>query len=258
MDRPHGEPDATDGRRYDPRFVRALFDEMSRSYERVNVLTSFGFSRRWRRQAVERLEATRGDEILDAMTGMGEGWRYVLPAVGRTGRIVAVDLSTGMLRGARREVRRLEATNVEVIEGDALDSGLPDASVDRVICLFGIKTLSPDQQLRFAAEIRRVLRPAGSYSLIEVSVPPRRLLRAAYLFYLVRVIPLLGRLLLGNPDNYRMLGWYTERFGDVRAVKPLFEAAGLDATVVSYFFGCATGLVGRPRPGGPRPGSPSP
>ena len=251
MDRQDRQPEATDWGRYDPGFVRALFDEMSRSYERVNVLTSFGFSRRWRRQAVGSVEAARGEEILDAMTGMGEGWRYLLPAVGRAGRIVAVDLSTGMLRGARREALRLGATNIEVIEGDALDTGLADASVDRVICLFGLKTLSPDQQRRFATEIRRVLRPAGSYSLIEVSVPPNRLLRAAYLFYLTRVIPLLGRLLLGNPDNYRMLGWYTERFGDARAVQPVFEAAGLDATVVSYFFGCATGLVGRPRSGRP-------
>ena len=34
---------------YDPDYVRSLFDEMAD--ERMNYVTSFGFSARWRRQA---------------------------------------------------------------------------------------------------------------------------------------------------------------------------------------------------------------
>jgi len=235
-----------DHRRFEPAFVRALFDEMARSYERVNTITSFGFSRRWRRQAVQAMGTARGDAVLDAMTGMGEGWRYLVPAIGRVGQITAVDLSSGMLRGAETERRRRHLEDlVEIIEGDALQTGLPDDSVDRVLCLFGLKTLSPDQQAAFAAEIRRILRPTGTYSLIEVSVPPRALLRVPYLFYLTRVIPWIGRLLLGNPENYRMLGWYTLRFRDAHAMQATLERAGLEAAFVSYFFGCATGVVGR-------------
>lgn len=35
---------------YDPEFVKGLFNRMSNSYERMNFITSFGFSIRWRRQ----------------------------------------------------------------------------------------------------------------------------------------------------------------------------------------------------------------
>ena len=59
---------------------------------------------------------------------------------------------------------------------------------------------------------------------------------------------MLGRLLLGNPDNYRMLGRYTEAFGDAGPLVPVFASAGLDVAVLSLFFGCATGIVGR-KPG---------
>jgi demethylmenaquinone methyltransferase/2-methoxy-6-polyprenyl-1,4-benzoquinol methylase len=93
-----------------------------------------------------------------------------------------------------------------------------------------------------------VLRPGGRFSLIEVSVPRHRLLRVPYLFYLVHVIPLLGRLLLGNPENYRMLGVYTTAYGDARRSLPAFRDAGLEVQVVESCFGCATGLVGR-KPG---------
>jgi len=47
-----GEPDTAVDTLYDPQQVRGLFDRMSRSYERMNVAASFGFSVRWRRQLV--------------------------------------------------------------------------------------------------------------------------------------------------------------------------------------------------------------
>jgi ubiquinone/menaquinone biosynthesis C-methylase UbiE len=35
---------------YNVDFVEQLFDEMAATYERVNDISSFGFSRRWRNQ----------------------------------------------------------------------------------------------------------------------------------------------------------------------------------------------------------------
>jgi ubiquinone/menaquinone biosynthesis C-methylase UbiE len=222
---------------------------MSGSYERTNLITSFGFSRRWRLQAVERLGLRPGMAVHDWMTGMGEGWTPILTRIGPAGRLVAVDLSAGMLGHARRRLQTMRA-DIEIIEGDLLELALPGSSADAILCLFGLKTLSPADRARFAAELVRVLRPGGSFSLIEVSVPSWRPLRAAYLFYLKTVIPILGRILLGNPDNYRMLGVYTERFGDCRALTDVVRAAGLDATYGESFFGCATGVWGsRPRDG---------
>ena len=220
---------------------------MSGSYERTNLLTSFGFSRRWRLQAVARLGLRPGMAVHDWMTGMGEGWAPILRRIGPTGRLVAVDLSEGMLGHARRRLERLPG-DVTIVEGDLLELGLPPASADAVLCLFGVKTLRVADRTRFAAELARVLRPGGTFSLIEVSVPGWRPLRSAYLFYLKRVIPILGRILLGNPDNYRMLGVYTERFGDCRALADAVRAAGLDATYGESFLGCATGVWGS-RPG---------
>lgn len=230
---------------YDPAAVRELFDEMSDTYERVNLVTSFGFSRRWRRQAVDQLRLQPGETVLDWMTGMGEAWPHILGHVGHEGRIAAVDFSAGMLRGAIRRRARWSSYAIDVVQGDALATGRADASADAIVITFGLKTLSQNEIHRLASEVARVLRPGGRFSLIEVSLPPTRSLRWPYRFYIRRVIPQLGRVLLGDPATYRMLGVYTERFGDCRPLVWPFRDAGLEATFVSYFFGCATGLVGR-------------
>ena len=60
---------------YNPKFVEALFDKMSSSYERMNYITSFGFSERWRKQCVNSIEIKRNSTVVDLMTGMGECWK---------------------------------------------------------------------------------------------------------------------------------------------------------------------------------------
>ena len=53
---------------------------------------------------------------------------------------------------------------------------------------------------------------SGGTSRSEISVPLFLPLRAVCMFYLKRVIPFVGRLLLGDPQCYRMLGSYTQAF----------------------------------------------
>jgi len=134
---------------------------------------------------------------------------------------------------------------IHLIRQNVLASALRDASVDAVICSFGIKTLTLSQQRSLAAEINRLLKPGGTFALVEVSAPPFGLLRRPYLWYLKRVIPIVGRVMLGNPETYRMLGIYTERFGNAQNMVEVLREAGLDARYDSYFFGCASGVSGR-------------
>jgi demethylmenaquinone methyltransferase/2-methoxy-6-polyprenyl-1,4-benzoquinol methylase len=56
-----------------------------------------------------------------------------------------------------------------------------------------------------------MLKAGGSFGMIEVSLPRYLLLRGPYMWYLSRIVPLIGRRLLGNPDNYRMLRRYVAK-----------------------------------------------
>jgi demethylmenaquinone methyltransferase/2-methoxy-6-polyprenyl-1,4-benzoquinol methylase len=230
---------------YDPVFVRRLFEAMAASYARVNELASLGLLRRWRRQCVGWLAPQPGDVVVDAMTGMGEGLPHLARRIGPGGRIIGIDTSEVMLGRAGRRRLGAGAPAIELRLEDALASGLEEASADGIVCLFGIKTLSSSQRDRFANEIARVLRPGGRFALVEISVPRSRALRVPYMAYLRHAIPVLGRLLLGDPEPYRMLAAYTSRFGDSRAMSDALRAAGLEAQPTRLFLGCATGVRGR-------------
>lgn len=231
---------------YDSVYLRALFDEMQSTYERVSTLTSFGFNRRWRHQLVALLNLQRGMHIGDLMTGSGETWTYLLPLIGSDGQLTAVDFSPQMIKRAHERQLHYGAANVVILEEDVLSSSMATHSVDRVICAYGVKTLSPEQEMKFVDEIQRILKPGGVFGLVEISVPAWRLLRVLYMFYLMRVIPILGKLLLGNPDNYQMLGIYTAAFGNCRRLQSHFIATGFEqVSYRDFFWGCASALVGR-------------
>ena len=107
-----------------------------------------------------------------------------------------------------------------------------------------MKTFSEEQIELLSLEINRILKPAGSFSLVEVSVPNNKLLKYLYLIYLKYFIPVLGFLFLGNPQTYKMLGVYTSKFKNSMKAKEIFELNGFEVQYINYFYGCATGIKG--------------
>lgn len=213
---------------------------MASTYGYVNLISSFGFTARWRRQAVVGLPLGSAACVVDLMSGMGELWRSLATGLQASATVVGVDISPEM---ARRSPRTWHFA-VEVRVEDVLTWHPESAFADVVISSFGLKTFDHQQQRRLAYTVAQLLKPGGAYSFIEISVPPFLPLRAAYIFYLKSVIPLLGKLLLGNPDCYRMLGVYTEAFGNAAHFADCLREAGLQVIQVSHFFGCATGVKG--------------
>lgn len=230
---------------YESKFVEDLFDNMSDSYERMNYITSFGFSARWRRQCVEQLNIKDGAVVVDLMTGMGECWKYILKKENNIKKLVALDLSSGMIKRAIQNKSNYDEQHVEIRHENVFGNGIKSESVEYVISGFGLKTFNENQLKKLAVEIDRLLKRNGEFSLVDVSVPRSKVLKAGYLFYLKKIIPMLGKLLLGNPETYRMLGVYTEKFQNSRIVLEIFKEQGFEVQYVSYFFGCASGITGK-------------
>lgn len=217
-----------------------MFDRMGPTYDLVNRLSSFGFCEIWRYQCVRQAQIQPGAVVCDMMAGSGECWPYLRHR--KVARIVSVDFSSVMIR--RQQLRRQNHLAVEVRKENATQTTLSSGSIDSVVGAFGLKTLSPEALAAFAGEIRRILKPGGSFSLLEISSGQGWIFGAIYLWYVSTLIPQLGRLLLGDIECYRMLGVYTRAFGSCERVAPVFAAAGLHTDVRRHFFGCATALVG--------------
>ena len=110
---------------YSAAFVRDLFGEMSATYGRTNLITSFGFSTRWRRQCVREVRIEPQDTVCDLMSGMGELWPTIRRRLGADGHIQAIDFSPEMCIHSRRTAERLRDTSIEIREEDMLNSGIP-------------------------------------------------------------------------------------------------------------------------------------
>lgn len=230
---------------YDPEYIKGLFNKMSGSYERVNYITSFGFSLRWRKQFLKPLKRSQENlSVLDLMTGMGETWHPVKKHYPNC-NFTALDFSEGMLEHARKKNTEKFQNQVQVTNQNALNCNYPDQHFDVILSAFGLKTFNEKQLSQLADETKRLLKPGGTFSFIEVSQPKNKLLRGLYKLHLKYIVPICGRILLGNPKEYKMLWKYTEAYKNAELTKKIFEDSGLVVKYETYFNGCATGISGR-------------
>lgn len=225
---------------YQDEYVQALFDRMGPTYDIVNVLSSFGFCVLWRRQCVRNAGIRAGDAVCDMMAGSGECWRFIPRS---SASLVSIDFSSVMVARQRKRESGLQR-GVQIRAENALRTALPSSSFDCVVSAFGLKTLSRVALEQFAREIHRLLKPGGRFSLIEISTAERWLLAPVFRGYVNFLIPWIGRICLGDIECYRMLGTYTAAFGSCHGAVEAFREAGLQASVRSHFYGCATSIVG--------------
>ena len=230
---------------YDPEFVSGMFDRMSKTYGLANLMTSFGFTSRWRRQCLNDLPKVKPNSTgYDLMSGMGESWGNIQSKLDKESRIIALDISDEMNKKASEHLKRLKTKNIDLKKANILDNDILDNSADFIVSTFGIKTFNEDQQLKLAREIHRILKPNGSFALIEISKPKLYPLKWLYMFYLKILIPIIGKIFMGNSDDYRMLGTYCSDFGDSKYFHSCLIDLGVKSIYEKYFFGCATGVYG--------------
>ncbi|HSY78416.1 MAG TPA: class I SAM-dependent methyltransferase, partial [Verrucomicrobiae bacterium] len=109
-----------------------------------------------------------GNRVLDIATGSGEPALTAARAVGQSGRVVAVDMSPGMLAIARERIDAAGLTNVDLVESDAESLRLDPHSFDAVLCRWGLMFM-PDLD-GVVRGMHRALKPGGHFAAAVWSV----------------------------------------------------------------------------------------
>ena len=118
---------------------------------------------RFGRRTVERLALKPGAHVLDVCCGCGASALPAAEAVGPNGAVLGVDLARRLLDIARGKAELRGLRNIEFRVGDMLDLGLPAATFDAAICVFGIFFV-PDMAAAIR-ELWRVVRPGGQLAI---------------------------------------------------------------------------------------------
>jgi SAM-dependent methyltransferase len=129
--------------------------------------------RAWLRQptaAMLEMAAIRsGHHVLDVAAGTGDQTLDIAKLVGPAGRVVATDISAGILAYAGHNAAAAGYRNVETLVADGENLGLETQRFDAAVCRLGLM-LFPDPA-KGAAEIARVLKPGAMVCAMVFSAP---------------------------------------------------------------------------------------
>jgi demethylmenaquinone methyltransferase/2-methoxy-6-polyprenyl-1,4-benzoquinol methylase len=216
-------------------YMQQMFARIARRYDLMNRLMTFGQDRRWRRFVVGQAHLRPGDRLLDIATGTGDiafEARRQVPDL----RIVAADFTLPMMRVGKARDRAGRSGAPGSLAWHAADTlHLPYATgcFDAVTSGYLFRNLA-DIPGALAEQVR-VLKPGGWLVTLDTTPPPRNLLRPFIQLHLRLVIPLLGRLVTGQPDAYRYLPESTLGFKTADELAALMRAAGLEAVAFRRF-----------------------
>jgi phosphatidylethanolamine/phosphatidyl-N-methylethanolamine N-methyltransferase len=113
-------------------------------------------------KAIGHMNIEGDDRVLDLGIGTGMSLNYYPKD---RGRIVGVDLSSGMLREARKKIREQERTNAEVFQADAMKLPFADDSFDHVFISHVISVVS--DPCRLVQEAQRVCRAGARIVIVN-------------------------------------------------------------------------------------------
>ncbi len=205
-------------------YVRDMFTAIAPRYDLLNHLLSLNIDRGWRRRAVRRLGWDRVPDgtYLDACAGTLDLAAEVAHQPGFRGRVVGADFVVPMLQRGRAKHEGLRT-----VGADTLRLPFGDGSFDGAVVGFGIRNLvDVDAGL---VELRRVLRPRARLVILDFTLPRSRLVRALYLAYFRRILPVVGRAVSKHTDAYTYLPNSVLEFATPDALADGMRRAGFDA-----------------------------
>lgn len=170
-----------------------IFDSVHKSYDAFLRFATFRKIDRWQEEVVENTPA--GRVVVDVGTGTGEVLLKVA-SKNREPHLIGVDLSVNMLKKAKQ---KLETAGIRaaLIKADALNMPFKNQSIDNLFFSLVFRHL-PSNEIML--EVKRVLKPGGYISIIEIAKPDSKLLYSLIYLFADKIFRPFGRLIFSKPE----------------------------------------------------------
>ena len=218
--------------------VAQMFDTISKNYDGLNRVISFGIDVKWRKKVLQLVGQKNPKRILDIATGTGD--LAIMMAELMPEKIVGLDISSGMLEVGTQKIASENLSNlIEMVLGDSENIPFEDNSFDAITVSFGVRNF--ENLEKGLQEIYRVLKPGGVFVVLETAVPTKTPFKQGYQLHSKFVLPLVGKLFSKDKTAYAYLSKSANAFPFAAAFNNILQKNGFTHTKhTPVTFGVAT------------------
>jgi demethylmenaquinone methyltransferase/2-methoxy-6-polyprenyl-1,4-benzoquinol methylase len=208
------------------RYVHEVFSSIAHRYDLLNTTLSFNQDKYWRKFTVRHSGLQQGGKGLDVCCGTGMLTLEQAKVVGINGHVVGLDFCENMLQKAVENISHTTYQGViELVKGNAMQLPFEDNTFDCATIGFALRNV-PDI-LTTIKEMRRVVKPGAKVLSLELAKPSAPVFKQLYYLYFNHLVPLLGRMGIGQSGPYSWLPNSLKVFPHQSEVRELFQKAGL-------------------------------
>jgi len=218
--------------------VATMFNNISKNYDDLNRVISFGIDISWRKKVVQIVSKNNPQQILDIATGTGD--LALMMSTLAPEKIIGLDISEGMLSVGKEKISKAQLNDkIEMVVGDSEDIPYADNTFDAITVSFGVRNFANlDKGL---GEIRRVLKSGGILVILETSNPTKFPFKQGYKFYTSFILPVIGKLFSKDKIAYSYLSESANFFPFGEAFNNILKKNGfINTTYTPVTFGVAT------------------
>ena len=182
--------------------VTKMFDTISGDYDGLNRVISFGIDIKWRKKVVKIIKESNPDTVLDIATGTGD--LAIILAETNATKIIVLEISSGRFDIGKVKIKKKALdSKIDMILGDSENMPFDDNYFDAITVAFGVRNFETlENGLK---EIYRVLKPNGTFVILETSIPTKTPYKQGYKFYTKNILPLIGKVFSKDRSAYKYL-----------------------------------------------------
>tara|TARA_Y100001935_G_scaffold32581_1_gene25899 strand:+ start:189 stop:884 length:696 start_codon:yes stop_codon:yes gene_type:complete len=181
---------------------REMFDSISKEYDFINNLITFGAHKKWKKQIVNICKKINPKKILDLATGTSD-IAIELSSI-KECKIIGVDPSSKMLEVGQIKIDNQNLNDKILLEkGNAENLKYDDGMFDVVTIGYGVRNFT--NLKNSLKEIYRVLKKDGLLIILETSLPSNPLVRVFYNIHTKLYVRIIGMIFSNNSNAYGYL-----------------------------------------------------
>jgi len=198
--------------------VNSVFDSVSKKYDLMNDLMSFGIHRLWKNDLVSWMKPQNDSMVIDVASGTGDLAKIISKKTNNKNKIYCIEPNKNMLLEGKEKLKSFKNINWKLAPAEKLP--FKEETFDFYTISYGIRNVS-DINLCLS-EAYRVLKPGGRFLCLEFSKVKNEMLNLFYKKY-SKVIPILGKLMVGKREPYDYLVGSIEKFYNQEELSSLMK-----------------------------------